>query len=74
MKKKKSVTQLNVKDVINKDSSRYLLQHQEQDSQGEMVTELYKVQFLTYFVSLAVFILFLNELLNFDKFCIFTNL
>ncbi|KAG8201735.1 hypothetical protein JTE90_012795 [Oedothorax gibbosus] len=46
MKKKKSVTQLNVKDVTNRDSSKYLLQHQEQDSQGEVVTEMYKADII----------------------------
>ncbi|GBM87104.1 Kinesin-like protein KIF23 [Araneus ventricosus] len=42
MKKKKSVSKLNVKDVTNADVSKYVLQHQEQDSQGEMETQLYK--------------------------------
>ncbi|GFU29884.1 kinesin-like protein KIF23 [Nephila pilipes] len=42
MKKKKSVSKLNVKDVTNTDVSKYLLQHQEQDSQGEVETQLFK--------------------------------
>ncbi|GIY46116.1 kinesin-like protein KIF23 [Caerostris extrusa] len=42
MKKKKSVTKLNVKDVTSNDVSKYVLQHQEQDSQGEVETQLYK--------------------------------
>ncbi|KAF8791806.1 Kinesin-like protein KIF23 like protein [Argiope bruennichi] len=42
MKKKKSVSKLNVKDVTSADVSKYVLQHQEQDSQGEVETQLYK--------------------------------
>ncbi|XP_067136439.1 kinesin-like protein KIF23 [Centruroides vittatus] len=41
MKKKKSVTKINVKD-ITKDVSKYALVHQEQDNQGEVETHLYK--------------------------------
>ncbi|XP_054719121.1 kinesin-like protein KIF23 [Uloborus diversus] len=42
MKKKKSVSKLEVKDVTKSDVSKYVLQHQEQDSQGEVETQLYK--------------------------------
>lgn len=41
IRKKKSVSKLEVKDVTN--SEKYVLQHQEQDSQGEVETQLYKV-------------------------------
>lgn len=41
MKKKKSVSKLEVKDVTN--SEKYVLQHQEQDSHGEVETQLFKV-------------------------------
>lgn len=41
MKKKKSVTKINVKD-ITKDVSKYALVHQEQDNHGEVETQLYK--------------------------------
>lgn len=42
MKKKKSVSKLEVRDVIKPDVSKYVLQHQVQDSEGEMETQLYK--------------------------------
>jgi len=42
MKKRKSVSKLEVKDVTKSDVSKYVLQHQEQDSQGELETQLYK--------------------------------
>ena len=41
LKKKKSVTKLEVKDT--KEASKYMLTHQEQDSNGEMETRLIKV-------------------------------
>jgi kinesin family protein 23 len=41
MKKKKSVTKLNVKDT--QDADKYCLTHQEQDSNDEIVTKLIKV-------------------------------
>ena len=47
IKKKKSVSKLEVKDVTN--SEKYILQHQEQDSQGEVETQLYKVWFSMFF-------------------------
>lgn len=48
MKKKKSVSKLEVKDVVKSDVSKYVLQHQEQDSQGEVETQLYKAS--VYFI------------------------
>ncbi|XP_035228413.1 kinesin-like protein KIF23, partial [Stegodyphus dumicola] len=42
MRKKKSVSKLEVKDVMKSDVSKYVLEHQEQDSQGEVETQLYK--------------------------------
>lgn len=46
MKKKKSVSKLEVKDVTNSDASKYVLQHQEQDSQGEVETQLFKADII----------------------------
>lgn len=42
MKKKKSVSKLEVNDVTNSNVSKYVLQHQEQDSRGELETQLFK--------------------------------
>ena len=43
MKKRKSVTKLDAKDVINDKTSKYVLTHQDQDSQGEVETHMVKV-------------------------------
>lgn len=44
MKKRKSVTKLtDVKDIVNSKTSKYCLTTQEQDTDGEMETKLYKV-------------------------------
>ncbi|XP_043237418.1 kinesin-like protein KIF23 isoform X1 [Amphibalanus amphitrite] len=42
MKKRKSVTKLDAKDVINDKTSKYVLTHQDQDSQGEVETHMVK--------------------------------
>ncbi|KFM83444.1 Kinesin-like protein KIF23, partial [Stegodyphus mimosarum] len=39
MRKKKSVSKLEIKDVVKSDVSKYVLEHQEQDSQGEVETQ-----------------------------------
>ena len=44
MKKRKSVTKLDAKDVINDKTSKYVLTHQDQDSQGEVETHMVKVR------------------------------
>lgn len=46
MKKKKSVTQLTVVEDFADKASKYCLRTQEQDSEGEIETRLYKVSFL----------------------------
>ena len=49
MKKRKSVTKLDAKDVINEKTSKYVLTHQDQDSQGEVETHMVKVSWLLLF-------------------------
>lgn len=53
MKKRKSVTKLTeVKDIVNSKTSKYCLTTQEQDTDGELETKLYKVRtFSSYFSS-----------------------
>ncbi len=43
MKKKKTVTTPKTKHLRSKQVDRYCLQHQEEDSEGDVKTELYKV-------------------------------
>ncbi|KAG8184811.1 hypothetical protein JTE90_001508 [Oedothorax gibbosus] len=42
MKTKKSVSELKIRDITKPDVSRYILEHQEQDSKGQLETQLYK--------------------------------
>ena len=51
MKKKKSVTKLDKKDL--KDSNKYLLTQQELDSDGGIATKLVKVSVSQYFVGVC---------------------
>ncbi len=49
MKKKKSVSKLtNIEDITTK-ASKYCLHTQEQDSEGEIETRLYKVRYYYFF-------------------------
>ena len=43
MKKKRSVTRLSEKDLLDPKCSNYALTTQEQDSDGDIVTKVYKV-------------------------------
>ena len=50
MKRRKSVTKLtDVKDIVNSKTSKYCLTTQEQDTDGELETKLYKVKIYIFF-------------------------